>query len=118
MKNTFVISFVLITVVSCSKKETMREENQDIFTKAPYDTTAIDSFSSGAISVNVAENIRRSSKAYQDSLLQIKLKQEQERKEKEEQAKMEKAAKDALEKEAKKQAEASTTTLSDQISTQ
>ena len=112
MKRILIGSICIYALLSCSKKEAVNKENEEVYTKAPYDTTAVDSFSQGAISVDVAANIRRSSKAYQDSLLQIKIKQEEERKKKEEEAKIEKAAKDALEKEAKKQVENTTSSPS------
>ncbi|MGE4512247.1 MAG: hypothetical protein AB7E26_00305 [Chryseobacterium sp.] len=80
MKNLFFVFFVFtIVVVSCSKKEP-----QDFYPaenpKANYDTTAVDSFSSGATSVDVARQIRMSSKKYQDSLKEVLKLQEQEKK--------------------------------------
>lgn len=94
MKNLFcILFFLLISAVSCSKKEP-----QDLYPadspKADYDTVAVDSFSTGAISVDVAEQIRMSSRKYQDSLKEALKLQEQEKKIKEE-----------LEKENKKKAE-------------
>lgn len=94
MKNLFFVFFVFtIVVVSCSKKEP-----QDLYPeespKANYDTTAVDSFSSGATSVDVARQIRMSSKKYQDSLKEVLKIQEQEKKIQQE-----------LEKENKKKAE-------------
>ncbi|MEC3874156.1 hypothetical protein [Chryseobacterium salviniae] len=94
MKNLFLILFIAsISAVSCSKKEP-----QDLYPeespKANYDTMAIDSFSAGAISVDVAEQIRKSSQKYQDSVREALKLQEQEAKIKEE-----------LEKEIKKKAE-------------
>lgn len=94
MKNLFFIIFIsLISAVSCSKKEP-----QDLYPadspKASYDTMAVDSFSDGAISVDVAEQIRMSSQKYQDSLKEALKILEQEKKIKEE-----------LEKENKKKAE-------------
>lgn len=84
MKNVFFNLFVLlISIVSCSKKEP-----QDLYPadspKANYDTIAVDSFSAGAISVDVAEQIRKSSQKYQDSLKEALKIQEQEKKIKEE----------------------------------
>ena len=94
MKN---LSFAAIIfsafVMSCSKKEPADFYPADS-PKASYDTTAIDSFSNGAISVDVARQIRMSSKQYQDSLKEALKIQEQEKKLKEE-----------LEKENKKKAE-------------
>lgn len=84
MKNVFFSLFIsLISTVACSKKEP-----QDLYPadspKANYDTMAIDSFSAGAISVDVAEQIRKSSQKYQDSLKEALKIQEQEKKIKEE----------------------------------
>lgn len=94
MKNLFCIFLVSsFSVISCSKKEP-----QDLYPadspKASYDTMAVDSFSTGAISVDVAEQIRMSSRKYQDSVKEALKLQEQEKKIKEE-----------LEKESKKKAE-------------
>lgn len=41
---------------------------EESYVEMKYDTTAIDSFSNGAISVDIAAKIRRSSVAYQDSI--------------------------------------------------
>jgi mannitol-specific phosphotransferase system IIBC component len=84
MKNVFFILFIsVISILSCSKKEP-----QDLYPadspKANYDTMAVDSFSAGAISVDVAEQIRKSSQKYQDSLKEALKIQEQEKKIKEE----------------------------------
>lgn len=65
---------------SCSKQEANQEE--DAYIQPKYDTTAIDSFSVGATSVNVANEIKKSSKIYQDSLLAITKAQEADRKKK------------------------------------
>lgn len=94
MKNLFFILFVsTVAAVSCSKKEP-----QDLYPadspKANYDTVAVDSFSSGATSVDVVRQIRMSSKKYQDSLKEALELQEQEKKIQQE-----------LEKENKKKAE-------------
>ncbi len=64
-KNISYIS-ILFLIFSCSKKENFIENSEFVVSK--YDTTAIDSFAEGAISVDVAEQIRQSSIAYQDSL--------------------------------------------------
>lgn len=90
-KIVFLLSFVVF--FSCSKKNKNISENEAVFVEKPYDTTAIDSFSNGATSVDVAERIRMSSQKYRDSVKQVLLKQETERKQK--------AAKEALEKERK-----------------
>lgn len=95
MKNLLLTSFVLI-VISCGKNESEREimvvENESV---APYDTIAVDSFSQGATSVDVVLKIKMASQKFQDSLSQVKIKNEEERllkKEKEEQLKQEKKA--------------------------
>lgn len=72
MKNVFVFSLLLL-IISCGKKEddkdeVMVQENSEI---APYDTIAIDSFSTGAISANIALQIKISSQQYQDSLKDV-----------------------------------------------
>ena len=64
-KNISYIS-ILFLIFSCYKKENFIENSEFVVSK--YDTTAIDSFAEGAISVDVAEQIRQSSIAYQDSL--------------------------------------------------
>lgn len=96
-------------ILSCSKEKPAPLEAK--YVEPHYDTTAIDSFSAGAISVDVANQIRRSSAAYQDSLKQAaaeieKGKLEQEMKAKEAEAKSaaekkekEKAAKEEARKE-------------------
>lgn len=90
MKNFIAFSFFLL-MISCGKKEVEKEvfiqENSKI---TPYDTIAVDSFSTGAISVDVARKIMISSIAYQDSLKEVHKKMEAEKllqKEKEEQGK-------------------------------
>ena len=86
MKNLIFISIIVgVTFISCSKDEQKAKlQSQEVQVHAPYDTTAIDSFSNGAISVDVAEQIRMSSKQYQDSLQQIAKQLEDEKKLKEE----------------------------------
>ncbi|WP_445432070.1 hypothetical protein [Chryseobacterium indoltheticum] len=94
MKNVIfatVISSLLS--VACSQREPVTSNDQVL--KIKYDTTAIDSFSPGATSVDIARQIRMSSQKYQDSLKEaLKLQQE------------EKRITEALEKENKKKAEA------------
>lgn len=80
MKNwVFILVVSTVVAVSCSKKEP-----QDLYPadspKANYDTVAVDSFSSGATSVDVVRQIRISSKKYQDSLKEALKLQEQEQK--------------------------------------
>ena len=93
MKNVFVFSLLLL-VISCGPKETDKEvlvqENSAI---APYDTTAIDSFSTGATSVNIALQIKISSQQYQDSLKDVLKKIEAEKLLKKEELEKDKATK-------------------------
>ena len=93
MKNVFVFSFLLL-VISCGQKETDKEvlvqENSAI---APYDTTSIDSFSTGATSANIALQIKISSQQYQDSLKDVLKKIEAEKLLKKEELEKDKATK-------------------------
>lgn len=94
MKNLLFLAFIFSGfILSCSKKEPA-----DLYptesAKASYDTTAVDSFSNGATSVDIVRQIRMSSQKYQDSVKEAVRLQEQEKKLKEE-----------LEKENKKKAE-------------
>lgn len=93
MKNEFVFSLLLL-IISCGQKETDKEvlvqENSAI---APYDTTAIDSFSTGATSVNIALQIKISSQQYQDSLKDVLKKIEAEKLLKKEELEKDKATK-------------------------
>lgn len=71
------ISFVFF--IACSKNEPANKE-QIQTAQAHYDTTAIDSFSAGATSVDIVRQIRMSSQKYQDSLKEaIKIEQEEKR---------------------------------------
>lgn len=45
----------------------------------PYDTIAKDSFSAGAVSVDIARRIRMSSQVYQDSMREVRKKMEEEK---------------------------------------
>lgn len=100
MKNSFAISFfILIFVASCSKNNQNASYPDAVFVEPTYDTTAIDSFSKGATSVDIERKIRMSSFAYQDSIKKEMLKQQEEKKLLEEQAKLEKEAQKSLEKE-------------------
>jgi hypothetical protein len=100
MKNLSFAAIIFSAVVmSCSKKEPADFYPADS-PKASYDTTAIDSFSNGAISVDVARQIRMSSKQYQDSVKEALKLQEQEKKLKEE---LEKKIKRKQKKKRKKQ---------------
>ena len=93
MKNVFVFSLLLL-IISCGQKETDKEvlvqENSAI---APYDTTSIDSFSTGATSVNIALQIKISSQQYQDSLKDVLKKIEAEKLLKKEELEKDKATK-------------------------
>ena len=93
MKNVFVFSLLLL-IISCGQKETDKEflvqENSAI---APYDTTAIDSFSTGATSANIALQIKISSQQYQDSLKDVLKKIEAEKLLKKEELEKDKATK-------------------------
>lgn len=78
MKKT-VLFIILIFISSCSQKEM----KQDVLVEkssavAPYDTIAIDSFSQGATSVDIARKIRMSSLHYQDSIRAVKIKEKDE----------------------------------------
>lgn len=94
MKNLFFVAIVFsILSIACSKREPVNL-NVNEETKVRYDTTAIDSFSNGAASMDIARKIKMSSQQYQDSLKEvIRLQQE------------EKRVKDELEKENKKKQE-------------
>lgn len=79
MKNVVFASLILsLFTLSCSKREPVADTVQEL--KLKYDTTAIDSFSPGATSVDIARQIRMSSQKYQDSLKEVlKLQQEEKR---------------------------------------
>ena len=101
MKNCLAV-LSLLFILSCSKntvdQSLITEENSAIL---PYDTIAIDSFSAGATSVDVARKIKMSSQKFQDSLMQVKLKNAEEqllKKEKDEKLNLEKKAAEALKK--------------------
>lgn len=83
MKNIFAF-FCVVFLFSCQNKKYSEEFSSNEYIPVDYDTTAIDSFSDGAISVDVAEQIRRSSIAYQDSVRKVKIRLEEERKAREE----------------------------------
>ena len=83
---------LFLLMISCGKKEIkIDNESEEISAKAPYDTIPVDSFSKGAISVDIARKIKMSSIAYQDSLKEVRKKMEAEKlvqKEKEEKDKI------------------------------
>lgn len=96
---------ILLSLVFCGKKEARKEfAVQSGSTAAHYDTVAVDSFSTGATSENIARKIRISSKMYQDSLKAIQEKMIAEKVLKNEAAEKEKAA--AKQEEVQKKAEA------------
>lgn len=64
-----ILSTLLILLSGC-KDDTKRPPERSI-PVLRYDTTAIDSFSPGAVSVDIAEKIRRSSKSYLDSVAAV-----------------------------------------------
>ncbi len=99
MRISVLIFIGIISLSSCSKKQNQVAISVEKDSPAPYDTTAIDSFSKGAVSSEIARKIKMSSKSYRDSLLVIKQKAEEERKKQEELSKIEQAAKEALAKE-------------------
>ena len=71
------ISFCFL--IACSKKEPANfDQTQTV--QPHYDTTAIDSFSAGATTVDIVRQIRMSSQKYQDSVKEaLKLEQEEKR---------------------------------------
>lgn len=79
MKKLRLLLMVLL-MFSCGKKGADSGVGDTQSSVAPpYDTLAKDSFSAGAISVDVAQQIRRSSIAYQDSVRAAKIKLEEEK---------------------------------------
>lgn len=93
MKNIFVFSLLLL-MISCGKKEVDKEVDvQENSAIAPYDTIAIDSFSTGATSANIARQIKISSQQYQDSLKDVLKKIEAEKLLKKEELEKDKATK-------------------------
>ncbi|REC42347.1 hypothetical protein [Chryseobacterium pennipullorum] len=99
MKNFLPAVFIfIILLTACSKKESSGFVGEERV-KVHYDTTAIDSFSNGAVSVDIARKIRMSSPQYRDSVKQALKVQLEEKKLKEE---LEKENKKKLEEEKKK----------------
>ena len=101
MRNIYFI-LILGFLFSCGKERAKQivviQENTSI---PPYDTIAIDSFSQGATSVDIARKIKMSSLKFQDSLKQIKLKSQEEqllKKAKDEKLELEKKAAEAQKK--------------------
>lgn len=93
--------FIVFVTLSCSKKSTVENGFSNESSAPKYDTLAIDSFSTGATSVDVARKIRISSQKYQDSLRNLKVELEKEKllkKDAEEKSKAEKLLDDAKKK--------------------
>ncbi len=66
-------------LISCGKQSTDKHRVEvDTSTAAPYDTIAIDSFSPGATTVDIVRKIKISSQRFQDSLREVKRKNEEE----------------------------------------
>lgn len=100
-----------VSLIACSKQEPANSDETQVI-QPHYDTTAIDSFSAGATTVDIVRQIRMSSKKYQDSVKEaLKLEQEEKRIE----AEQEKENKKKLEDE-KKQKAKENTTVSNSIS--
>lgn len=97
-------------MTSCGKENLKNQHSESVVSSVPpYDTVAIDSFSAGATSVDVARKIRISSLQYQDSLKQVQRKLEEEKllnkmKEEKEKAEKESKEKNVKEEENKKKA--------------
>lgn len=70
---------LFIILFSCGKDEVQTAPVEKKIVTVPYDTTAVDSFSVGATSVDVARRIKISSLKYQDSLKKTALKLEEEK---------------------------------------
>ncbi|MBU4538791.1 MAG: hypothetical protein L6264_02945 [Weeksellaceae bacterium] len=104
MKSIITLSFFLLLISCGNKTDKTHIEVQGSTAVPPYDTIAVDSFSVGATSVDVARKIKISSLKYQDSLRKIQTKLEEEKllnKMKEEKEKLDKKSADE-----KKKAEA------------
>lgn len=101
MKKTVAFSLFLF-LFSCGKKEVDKEFlTPDTSVVLPYDTVAVDSFSTGATSANIARQIKLSSQQYKDSLKEVLKKIETEKLLKKDEIEKEKATK-ILESEKKK----------------
>ncbi|MCS4304270.1 MULTISPECIES: hypothetical protein [unclassified Chryseobacterium] len=99
MKNLLSAIFIFaLLFTACSKKESPGfAVEQDV--KIHYDTVAVDSFSNGAVTVDIARKIKMSSPQYLDSVKQAKKLVEEEKKLK---AEVEKESKKKEEEEKKK----------------
>lgn len=80
MKNLLSAIFIFgLFLTACSKKESPGfGAEQDV--KIHYDTAAVDSFSNGAVTVDIARKIKMSSPEYLDSVKQAKKALEEEQK--------------------------------------
>ncbi|UFK96655.1 hypothetical protein [Kaistella faecalis] len=96
MKRIFLFT-TLVLMISCGKEPGKAAATVQENPVAPYDTAAVDSFSVGATSIDVARRIRISSLKYQDSIKKISAQIEEE--------KILKKAKEEKEKADKKSAE-------------
>ncbi|WP_160139026.1 hypothetical protein [Chryseobacterium sp. c4a] len=115
MKNLLFAIFVFtLLCTACSKKDSPGFlAEQDV--KIHYDTVAVDSFSNGAVTVDIARKIKMSSPQYLDSVKQAKKALEEEKKlkaelEKENKAKAEEEKKKADAEKKKKTAETPSST--------
>lgn len=96
--------FFLFLMISCGKENLKNQHSESAVSSVPpYDTVAIDSFSAGATSVDVARKIRISSLQYQDSLKQVQRKLEEEKLLKKMKEEKEKAEKESKEKNVKEE---------------
>ncbi len=94
-------------MISCGKNpEKMEMSIAEETSVPPYDTIAKDSFSAGAVSVDVARKIRMASQKYQDSLRENRKKIEAEQLAKKELEEKEKATKKLAEEKKKAENEA------------
>ena len=98
MIKNFAAVFIILFLFSCSQKKNKENLNADNYVELKYDTTAIDSFSTGAVSLDVAAQIRKSSVIYQDSIREVKVAAEIARKQLEAKQKAEALEKEAAEK--------------------
>lgn len=70
---------MIFAIISCEKKAVVEDGFSKESLAPKYDTLAVDSFSTGATSVDVARKIRISSQKYQDSLKEIRVNLEKEK---------------------------------------
>ena len=79
MKQISLLLLLILSLSSCSRKDQVTSVPEDQIIEVHYDTTAIDSFSPGAVNIDIARKIKMASKKYQDSTANV-LRMEQERK--------------------------------------